>query len=76
MTLLEHSGGLLVGTSANKTGQPPSSTALEAYEQLKDNVDVVLDGGSAKLRVSSTVIDLTGKEVKMLRKGPLIIQEL
>jgi L-threonylcarbamoyladenylate synthase len=75
LKLLEFSGGLLVGTSANKTGAQPSSTALEAYEQLKDEVDVVLDGGAVELGVSSTVLDLTSKSPKVIRKGPLAIKE-
>lgn len=75
LKLLEFSGGLLVGTSANKTGALSSSTALEAYKQLKDEVDVVLDGGVVEFGVSSTVIDLTSKDPKIIRKGPLTIKE-
>ena len=75
LKLLEFSGGLLVGTSANKTGALPSSTALEAYEQLKDEVDMVLDGGAVELGVSSTVLDLTGKSLKIIRRGPLAFKE-
>ena len=75
LKLLEFSGGLLVGTSANKTGALSSSTALEAYKQLKDEVDVVLDGGVVEFGVSSTVLDLTSKDPKIIRKGPLTIKE-
>jgi L-threonylcarbamoyladenylate synthase len=75
LKLLEFSGGLLVGTSANKTGAQPSSTALEAYEQLKDEVDVVLDGGVVEFGVSSTVLDLTSSDHKIIRKGPLTVKE-
>jgi L-threonylcarbamoyladenylate synthase len=75
LKLLEFSGGLLVGTSANKTGALPSSTALEAYEQLKDEVDVVLDGGVVEFGVSSTVLDLTCKDPKIIRRGPLTVKE-
>ena len=75
LKLLEFSGGLLVGTSANKTGAKPSSTALEAYEQLKDEVDMVLDGGLVEFGVSSTVLDLTSKDPKIIREGPLTVKE-
>jgi L-threonylcarbamoyladenylate synthase len=76
LRLIELSGGLLVGTSANKAGLPPSSTASEAYEQLRGKVDVVLDGGNAKLRVSSTVLDLTSETPKVLREGLLKLENL
>jgi L-threonylcarbamoyladenylate synthase len=75
LKLLEYSGGLLVGTSANKTGALPSLTALEAYAQLKDEVDVVLDGGAVEFGVSSTVLDLTSNDPKIIREGPLTVKE-
>jgi len=76
LTLLMLSGGLLVGTSANKTGTRPPFTASEAYEHLKNDVDIVLDGGAAELKVSSTILDLTGEKPKVLRKGSLILEGL
>jgi tRNA A37 threonylcarbamoyladenosine synthetase subunit TsaC/SUA5/YrdC len=32
--LIRLSGGLLIGTSANKTGEKPAQSAFEAMEQL------------------------------------------
>lgn len=74
--LIRLSGGLLVGTSANKTGLPPPSTAAGAFEQLKDEVDVILDGGVAELGFSSTIIDLTGEKPEILRKGPVSLEDV
>lgn len=76
LTLLRLSGGLLVGTSANRGGARPPSTASEAHEQLKNEVDVILDGGATELKVSSTVLDLTSEKPKVLRKGSLILEGL
>ncbi len=69
LTLIKLSGGILVGTSANKTGAQPTSTAAEARRQLNDEVDVILDGGAADLGISSTVIDLTEAKPRLLRLG-------
>jgi len=63
------SNGLLVGTSANKTGKKPALTASEAAEQLGKEVDVILDVGPTSLDVPSTVIDLTSEKPRILRKG-------
>lgn len=71
LELIRLSGGLLVGTSANKTGLPPPTTAAEASGQMKDKVDVILDGGKTQLGVSSTVLDLSGEKPKIMRRGPL-----
>ncbi|NIP67351.1 threonylcarbamoyl-AMP synthase, partial [Candidatus Bathyarchaeota archaeon] len=69
--LIRLSEGLLVGTSANKTGHNPACTAQEAWEQLGEETDVVLDGGPAPLKRPSTVIDLREERLRILREGPL-----
>lgn len=69
--LMRLSDGLLVGTSANKTGQKPPRTASEAAEQLGEEVDVILDGRPTPLGVSSTVVDLAAEEPRILREGPV-----
>ena len=42
------------------------STVAEAYGQLGGEVDVILDDGSARLNVSSTILDLTEKEPRII----------
>jgi L-threonylcarbamoyladenylate synthase len=64
-------GGLIVGTSANKTGEKPPKTAQEAASQLGEQVDIVLDGGHAPLGQESSIVDLTSKTPKMIREGPI-----
>jgi len=76
LRLISLSNGLLVGTSANKTGEKPLCTAQEAAEQLGEDVDVILDGGPAPLGAPSTVVDLTREKPKILRKGPISLEEL
>jgi len=70
------SNGLLVGTSANKTGEEPPQTAPEAARQLGEEVDVVLDGGPTTLGVPSTLVDLTPKRPRILREGPISFKEI
>lgn len=70
------SNGLLVGTSANKTGKKPALTASEAAEQLGREVDVILDVGPTSLGVPSTVIDLTSEKPRILRKGPVSSKDI
>jgi len=74
--LIRSSNGLLVGTSANKTGAKPPRTAYEAAEQLGEEVDIILDGGPTTLGTSSTVVDLTLEKPKILRKGPISLEEV
>jgi len=74
--LISLCNGLLVGTSANKTGGKSPKTAREATEQLGEQVDVVLDGGPTPLGKESSIIDLTSKKPKMLREGPVKLVEV
>lgn len=74
--LIRLSKGLLVGTSANKTGQEPPRTASKAAEQLGEEVDLILDGGRTPLGVSSTVIDLTIRKPRILREGPVSFEDI
>ena len=74
--LIQLSGGLLIGTSANKTGKKPPRTAHEADKQLGKEIDMVLDGGPAPLGVASTVIDLTSDKPRILREGPISLEEI
>jgi L-threonylcarbamoyladenylate synthase len=71
LQLITLCGGLIVGTSANKTGEKPPKTAQEAASQLGERVDIVLDGGQTPLSQESSIVDLTSKTPKMIREGPI-----
>lgn len=62
-------GAPITGTSANRSGLPPATTANEVREQLGERVDYVLDGGAVRSGVPSTVLDLTGPEPVIVRPG-------
>jgi len=74
--LIQLSDGLLIGTSANKTGKEPPKTADEAAEQIGQEVDVILDGGPVRFGISSTIVDFTSAKPKILREGPISLKEI
>ena len=62
--------GPLVAPSANTSGRPSPTTANHVYHDLQGKIAGVLDGGSARVGVESTVIDLSdGQEIFILRPG-------
>lgn len=67
--LLEATGGMLTGTSANRSGSPPVSTAEEVRRFLGGGVDLILDGGPTSGGLPSTVVDTTVTPVRVLREG-------
>lgn len=67
--LLEAVGGPLTGTSANRSGRPPATTAEDIDRALGDGVDVILNGGPTPGGLPSTVVDTTVDPPRLLREG-------
>jgi L-threonylcarbamoyladenylate synthase len=74
--LIELCGGSLVGTSANKSGLKSPRTPDEVLEVLGRGFDIMIDGGPTPLGKESTVIDLTGKKIKVIREGAIKASDL
>ena len=74
--LIQLSGGLLVGSSANITGETPPRSVADLSEELIQLVDTVLDGGVAAKGVPSAVVDLTAMQPKIVREGPISLQQI
>lgn len=74
--LMSMCGGGLAVTSANRSGEPETSSIAEALDALGTAVDIVLDGGTLTGGRPSTVIDVSGKEPKILRHGALEVDEV
>ncbi|HEX4654817.1 MAG TPA: L-threonylcarbamoyladenylate synthase [Mycobacteriales bacterium] len=68
--LIEQTGPLAV-SSANRSGQPPATTAMDARLQLGASVSVYLDSGPGGAPVPSSIVDFTGETPRLLRAGAL-----
>jgi len=75
LELLERTGPLAV-SSANVTGQPAATDAAQAEEMLGEHVTVILDDGPSVGGEASTIIDVTGVQGRVLRRGALGVDEL
>ncbi len=62
--------------SANLFAHTSPTTAQHVLDDLRDRVDLVLDGGPTSVGVESTVLDLTGSVPTVLRPGGLPIEAL
>jgi L-threonylcarbamoyladenylate synthase len=76
LALIEGLGAPITGTSANLSGQPPARTAEEVKGQMRERVDLVLEGGPPPGGRESTVVDLTGKAPLVLRVGAIPQEEI
>jgi tRNA threonylcarbamoyl adenosine modification protein (Sua5/YciO/YrdC/YwlC family) len=75
LALLAESGPLAV-SSANLTGEPAALNTQQGQSYFGDKVAVYLDGGEAALGEASTILDLTGEKVRIVREGALKRAEL
>ncbi|MBV9278748.1 MAG: threonylcarbamoyl-AMP synthase [Chloroflexi bacterium] len=75
LQLLATLGEPLVGTSANRSGQPPALTAQEAFRQVGSGVDAVLaDDAAIRVGVSSTVVELAHGRAIVHREGAVSVE--
>ena len=61
----------ITSTSANPSGMPPAQNARTVLRYFQSKIDLVIDGGPAPGRLPSTLIEVTGDEVKILREGAI-----
>ena len=69
LDLIKKSGVPIVAPSANKFKSISPTTAQHVFDSLGDKVDMILDGGPCAVGVESTIIDVTGSNVVILRAG-------
>lgn len=76
ISLIEQTGPLAV-SSANRTGNPAPTTAMDARLQLGAAVAVYLDAGpTPSAALPSSIVDVTGDQPRLLRAGALDVDQL
>ncbi len=68
LALIRAAGVPIAAPSANLSGKPSPTTAEHVLEDMDGRIDMVLDGGSCRVGVESTVLSLVGKP-RILRPG-------
>jgi L-threonylcarbamoyladenylate synthase len=61
--------GPLAAPSANRSGHLSPTTAEHVLASLPEGIDLVLDGGPCPGGLESTVVDVSGPTVRLLRPG-------
>lgn len=75
LSLIKESGPV-VAPSANKSGRPSPTKAKDVVEDLEGLVDLIIDGGSTRIGIESTVIDMTAAIPTILRPGAITLEEI
>jgi L-threonylcarbamoyladenylate synthase len=73
--LKEFSGGI-AAPSANRFGLVSPTSAAHVREDLGSDVDLVLEGGPSEVGIESTIVDLSGGAVVLLRPGHVSVAQI
>lgn len=70
LTELLKQTGPVTGTSANRSGSPPLTTAEQVQRELGLEIDMILDAGRTPGGLPSTVVDVR-EPVRLVREGAI-----
>jgi L-threonylcarbamoyladenylate synthase len=74
--IIKKLGAPITGTSANISGKEPAKSAEDILSYFKDNVPLILDGGSSEEKRPSTLLDVSTDPPKILRVGAIEPEKL
>ncbi|MFX1324073.1 MAG: L-threonylcarbamoyladenylate synthase [Promethearchaeota archaeon] len=68
--------GVLIGTSANYSGESPCISGEEVAKRILSPIDLIIDGGKSESQLSTTIVDCTTEKPKFLRIGRITEEEI
>jgi L-threonylcarbamoyladenylate synthase len=74
--LLDEARVPITATSANISGKKSCVAANRVFYFFNGRVDLILDGGKSKVFLPSTVLDVSGEEVSLIRLGHIPVDEI
>jgi L-threonylcarbamoyladenylate synthase len=76
LELIDKSGVPIAAPSANSSGRPSPTKASHVLDDLNGRIDAIIDGGSCKRGIESTVIDVRQKTPVILRLGSITLEQI
>ena len=74
--IIRLAGVPLAAPSANISGKPSTTTAQHVLHDHDGKIELVVDGGSCRVGVESTIVDLTEERPRLLRPGGITPEQL
>ena len=74
--LVDLLGSPIAAPSANRFGRVSPTSARHVADDLGDDVDLIVDGGSSVVGVESTILDMTVEPPQVLRHGGVPVEDL
>ena len=74
--IIRLSGMPVAAPSANISGKPSTTTAQHVRHDHDGRIDAIVDGGSCRVGVESTIIDLSEERPRLLRPGGVTVEAM
>lgn len=74
--LIARCGRPIAAPSANRSNRLSPTRADHVWADLAGRIDLILDSGPTSVGLESTVVDLTSDPPRLLRPGPVDVEEL
>ena len=74
--IIRLAGVPVAAPSANISGKPSTTTAQHVLHDHDGRIDMIVDGGSCRVGVESTIVDLTEERPRLLRPGGITPEQL
>ena len=75
-SIIRLAGVPVAAPSANISGKPSTTTAQHVLHDHDGRIDAIVDGGSCRVGVESTIVDLTEERPRLLRPGGITPEQL
>lgn len=66
----------IAAPSANISGKPSGTCIEDIYDELKSNMDYIIDGGKCEVGIESTVVKVEKEKVIILRPGKITKEDI
>jgi L-threonylcarbamoyladenylate synthase len=76
LDLARHLDSPITATSANMTGMPPAETATQVIDYFGSSINGVVDAKKTPGTAPSTIVDVTGSEIRIVRQGMIPQKEV
>lgn len=73
---ITNAGVPIAAPSANTSGKPSPTSAKHVADDLDGKIDAVIDGGSCRVGIESTVLNVAGNIPVILRPGAVTIEDI
>lgn len=71
LELISRIGKPLVAPSANLSGRPSGTEAMDVYEDFQGKIPYIIDGETSDVGIESTIVDTTREPFVILRPGAI-----